>query len=130
MKKTYHNLKNKLLETFGHLFFMDLISIILIVTTLLILFLIFVLLIFRLKSGDGLVPIVYNHLYGVTSAVTWYKLYFLPITYLIFSVLNVAIAWAFFEKERLISYLVLSTNIIIGLIMTVLVYNLTVLIRS
>lgn len=90
----------------------------------------FMILIFRISSGDLMVPLNYNSIYGVTSSVVWYKLYFLPISYFILFIINIFIAWAFFEKERLITYLVLFVNIIIGVTLVIMEYNLTSLIRG
>jgi len=86
--------------------------------------------IFRVNSGDSMVPITYNSIYGVTSSVAWYKLYFLPVSYLVILGMNILISWAFFEKERLITYMILFVSIILGIIMTIVEYNLTTLIRG
>lgn len=130
VKKICQNVKNKLVQLFGRMFFHDLPSIILIVLALLILLFLFLILFFRLRSTDYLVPLSYNSIYGVTASVVWYKLYFLPASYLIILILNILIAWAFFEKERLITYLILFISVLLGVLMIIMEYNLTVLIRG
>jgi len=130
IKKTYQNLKEKFIEQFGRYFFHDVLSLTLIVGATLILLLLFLILVFRVKGTDALVPLYYNSIYGVTTSVMWYKLYFIPFSYLVILVLNLLIAWAFFEKERLITYLILFVSIIIGLILLVMEFNLTILVRG
>jgi len=130
LKTTYQNIKNRFVQLFGRMFFQDVPSITLMAFCLIFLLILFFILVFRLNSNDSLVPLYYNSIYGVTTSVTWYKLYFLPIAYLSFLCLNILIAWAFFEKERLITYLMLFVSIIIGLILTIMEFNLTSLIRG
>ncbi len=130
IKKTYNQLRNKFVQLFGRMFFHDVPSIILIALCLILLFGLFLIVIFRVQSGDSMVPITYNSIYGVTSSVIWYKLYFLPLAYLVMLGLNILIAWAFFEKERLITYMVLFISAILGVILTIVEYNLTILIRG
>lgn len=130
IKESYHQIKEKFVQLFGRMFFHDVPSISLIAISLILLLGLFLIIIFRVESGDSMVPISYNSIYGVTSSVTWYKLYFLPIAYLIVLGLNTLIAWAFFEKERLITYLVLFVSIILGIVMAITEYNLTTLVRG
>ena len=130
VKKTYQNLKDKFIEQFGRFFFHDVFSLTLIIGLALILLLLFLVLVFRVKGSDALVPLYYNSIYGVTSSVMWYKLYFIPFSYFVIVVLNLLIAWAFFEKERLITYLILFVSIIMGLILLIMEFNLTVLVRG
>jgi hypothetical protein len=130
IKKSYQQLKEKFVQLFGRMFFHDVPSITLIAVSLILLLSLFLMIIFRVNSGDSMVPITYNSIYGVTSSVVWYKLYFLPVSYLVILSMNILISWAFFEKERLITYMVLFVSIILGIIMTIVEYNLTTLIRG
>ncbi len=130
IKEILPNIKKKFIEQFGRFFFHDMLSITLMIVSGIILFILFAILIFRLKGTDALVPLFYNSIYGVTTSVMWYKLYFIPFSYLIITVLNIFIAWAFFERERLITYLLLFVTLIIGLILMIMEFNLTVLIRG
>jgi hypothetical protein len=95
---------------------------------LLILAIILLLLIFRVKAGTGVVPLSYNVIYGVTSLGSWINLYFYLVGYAVLGLLNLLVAWAFFEKERLISYLMGLTNIALGLLFMIVIYNLTALV--
>jgi len=130
IQQNYKNLKEKFIELFGRLFFHDLLSLSLTISTSLILLFLFLILLFRVSETDSLVPLYYNSIYGVTTSVMWYKLYFIPFSYLIIAILNLFIAWAFFEKERLVTYLVLFVSFILGFILLIMEFNLTVLIRG
>jgi len=130
IKDNYQKIKSKLIELFGRIFFQDVISLVLMGIILLIFLVLIFILVFRVKGTDNLVPLFYNSTYGVTSSVMWYKLYFLPIAYFIFMAINILVAWAFFEKERLITYLTLLVTIISGILLLIAEYNITVLIRG
>lgn len=126
----YKNNKDKFLDLFGSDFFSDIISLALLLVSSLILLTMFLVLIFRIKSGDYLIPLVYNSTFGVTALGFWYKLYLYPISYAGFLILNTLIAWAYFDRERLISYLVLLVTALSGLFFLIIEYNLTVLIKG
>ena len=130
IKKTYQNIRERFVEQFGRLFFHDVLSLTLVIGSGLILLFLSLIFVFRVKGTDSLVPLYYNSIYGVTTSVMWYKLYFIPFSYFIIVLLNLFIAWAFFEKERLATYLILFVNILLGLILLVMEFNLTVLIRG
>ena len=130
LKTIYQNLRKRIVQLFGRLFFHDIASLTMMALDVILILALFILLLFRINSGDLMVPLNYNSIYGVTSSVVWYKLYFLPFSYLLLSIINIFIAWAFFEKERLITYLVLFINIIIGLTLIIMEFNLTSLIRG
>jgi hypothetical protein len=130
LKENYKKIKIKLYELFGRIYFQDVISLVLMGIILLIFLALLLTLVFRLRGTDNLVPLFYNSTYGVTSSVMWYKLYFLPLAFFLIMVINILIAWAFFEKERLITYLLLLVTIISGLLLLISEYNLTVLIRG
>jgi len=130
IKKIYQNSKERFVQLFGRMFFHDITSLTMLLLGVMLMLILFMILIFRISSGDLMVPLNYNSIYGVTSSVVWYKLYFLPISYFILFIINIFIAWAFFEKERLITYLVLFVNIIIGVTLVIMEYNLTSLIRG
>lgn len=130
IKEYYENNKAKYFELFDKTFFSDIVSIGLIFVAMLILLTLFLVLIFRVKSGEYLIPLVYNSTYGVTALGAWYKIYLYPIAYLGFSLVNFLIAWAYFEKERLITYLVLFVNVLSGILFVIVEYNLTVLLKG
>jgi hypothetical protein len=130
MKTKFNNLREKLTNLFGRSFFNDIFSIIMLLLIFLIFLILVFILIFRLLGTDSLVPLSYNSIYGVTSLVAWYKLYFIPISFFGIGVMNMFISWAFFEKERLISYLLLFSSLVMGVFLIISEYNLTVLMGS
>jgi hypothetical protein len=90
----------------------------------------FLIIAFQIKPTGYLIPLVYNSTYGVTALGAWFKIYSYPIAYIGFLLLNFLIAWAYFEKERLITYMVLFVNILIGFLLFSIEFNLTTLIRG
>jgi hypothetical protein len=130
IKEIYQTNKQKLVDLFGKSIFHDLISISFGFVSLLIALTLFLVFFFRLKTGDFLFPLVYNSTYGVTALGKWYMVYMYPLSFLLLTLVNILIAWAYFEKERLISYLVLFVNIVIGIWLVIIEFNLTALMRS
>jgi hypothetical protein len=130
IKENYQEVKEKLIELFGKDFFQDVISLVLMLISLIIFLALTLILVFRLQNTDSLVPLFYNSTYGVVTSVTWYKLYFLPAAYFLILAVNILIAWAFFDKERLITYLTLFVTVIAGLLLIIEEVNITSLIRG
>ncbi|MDD5692910.1 MAG: hypothetical protein WC437_03785 [Patescibacteria group bacterium] len=130
IKTIYQNSTERFVKLFGRMFFHDVISLVMMTVSAIMLLMLFMMLLFRVSSGNVMVPLNYNSIYGVTSSVAWYKLYFLPLSYLFLSIVNIFISWAFFEKERLITYLVLFVNLIIGLTLIIMEFNLTSLVKG
>lgn len=130
IKEIYNNNKEKFVNLFGSTIFSDIISLTLVFLSGLMLLGMILVLLFRIRSGDFLIPLVYNSTFGVTALGAWYKLYLYPLSYFGIMVVNVLIAWAYFDKERLISYLVLLVNVLAGLLFLIIEYNLTVLIKG
>ena len=113
---------------FGRTFYHDMFMITMFTIYLLILSAILLILIFRVKTGTGVIPLSYNVIYGVTSLGSWTNLYLYLGAYALLGFLNLFIAWAFFEKERLISYLLGFVNVIVGVLFVIITYNLTALV--
>lgn len=130
IKENYQEAKEKLIELFGKDFFQDVISLVLMLISVIIFLALTLILVFRLQNTDSLVPLFYNSTYGVVTSVTWYKLYFLPAAYFLILAVNILIAWAFFDKERLITYLTLFVTVIAGLLLIIEEVNITSLIRG
>lgn len=130
IKEIYNNNKEKFVNLFGSTIFSDIISLTLVFLSGLMLLGMILVLLFRIRSGDFLIPLVYNSTFGVTALGAWYKLYLYPLAYFGIMVVNVLIAWAYFDKERLISYLVLLVSVLAGLLFLIIEYNLTVLIKG
>lgn len=122
--------RDKYTDLFGRSFFRDTLMLAMITGFLLMVVGILLILIFRIKGMTGIVPLSYNVIYGVTSLGSWANLYVYLLAYIFLGVLNLLISWAFFDKERLISYLVGLTTLVIGVIFAVNVYNLTALVAK
>jgi len=124
----YEKYRDKYIELFGKSFYHDVVMITMFTLYALMLAAILLILIFRVKIGTGVIPMSYNVIYGVTSLGTWLNLYLYLFGYALLGFLNLFVAWAFFEKERLISYLMGFTNLILGTLFIIVIYNLTVLV--
>lgn len=85
------------------------------------------LLIFRVQPGS-VVPLTYNVVYGVTYSSTWFGPYYYLLALAGFGVINYLIAWAYFDKERLLSYLIACVNILLAALMILYIFNLTALV--
>jgi len=126
-QEIFEKYKVKYTKLFGRTFYHDVVMITMFTIYLLILAAILLILIFRVKTGTGVIPLSYNVIYGVTSLGSWLNLYLYLIGYTLLGFLNLFIAWAFFEKERLISYLLGLVNIVVGILFIIIIYNLTAL---
>jgi hypothetical protein len=129
IKEIFNKYKDKYIQMFGRSFYHDVVMLTMVTLYALILAATLLLLIFRVKSGMGIIPLSYNVIYGVTSLGSWWNLYLYLIGYSILGLLNLFVAWAFFEKERLISYLMGLTNIVVGILFIIVIYNLTALVN-
>jgi len=128
IRELYEKYRDKYISLFGKTFYHDVVMISMFSIYVVLLAAILLILIFRVNSGTGTVPLSYNVIYGVTSLGSWLNLYIYLVGYAVLGALNLFVAWAFFEKERLISYLMGLTNIVLGLLFVIVVYNLTVLV--
>lgn len=119
--------KDEMLENFGSSFYHDPITISLLTLFSLLLAALLLLLILRVQPGATHLPLTYNVIFGVTYSSSWFGpyLYLLGITGL--GIVNFLIAWAYFDKERLLSYLIGSVNILLVALTILIVYNLTAL---
>ncbi len=79
--------------------------------------------IFYFKISNYMVPIKYNSFFGVTSLGSWYDLYRLPVFLTLITFLNIFLSKSIYKKEKIISYILTSTNIFLGLIVVVLIVN-------
>ena len=123
----YNKYKEKYIQMFGRTFYHDVLMLGMISAFALIVIGILLVLIFRVRAGGGDIPLSYNVIYGVTSLGSWLNLYFYLLAYVVLGLLNLFAGWAFFEKERLISYLLGFVNIIIGILFVIAIFNLTAL---
>ncbi len=90
---------------------------------------VFFTLIFRAHNTSENVPIIYNVIYGEVKTGPLYTLYLYLLSLTVFGGLNLSIAWSLFNKERLLSYLLGVSNILLGVLMILYVFNLTALVR-
>lgn len=128
LREIYEKYRDKYIKLFGKSFYHDVVMITMFTIYLLILASILLILIFRVKAGTGVIPLSYNVIYGVTSLGSWLNLYLYLAGYAFLGLLNLFVAWAFFEKERLISYLMGLTNIVVGILFVIIIFNLTALV--
>lgn len=128
IREIYQKYREKYIGLFGRSFYHDMVMITMFTIYLLLLATMLLLLIFRVKAGTGVIPLSYNVIYGVTALGSWFNLYLYFIGYIFLGLLNLFVAWAFFEKERLISYLLGLTNNVIGILFVIVIYNLTALV--
>ncbi len=73
-------------------------------------------------------PLTYNVVYGVTYSSTWFGPYYYLLALVGFGLINYLIAWAYFDKERLLSYLISCVNILLAALVILYVFNLTALV--
>ncbi|MEI6267078.1 MAG: hypothetical protein WCP14_04285 [bacterium] len=119
---------DKLTEKFGLGFYHDPIMLTLIsIFTILVIALIFMI-VFRVQLGVVETPLLYNVVSNVTFFGPWYYLYYYLLAIVLVGLLNLLIAWSLFDKERLLSYLLGISNVILTIVMILFVYNLTALI--
>jgi hypothetical protein len=128
IKEIYNKYREKYIHMFGRSFYHDIVMLFFISAFFLILISILLILIFRVNVSTGDIPLSYSVIYGVTSLGSWVNLYFYLLAYTFLGVLNLFVGWAFFEKERLISYLLGFVNIIIGILFIITIFNLTALV--
>lgn len=131
LKITAHIKKyfSRLEETMGKSYYHDPIMIGLMTVFALSLIALLFLLIFQVRPEDAQAPLLYNILYGVTYSASWYGIYGYLGALVVLGLLNFLVAWAFFDKERLISYLICCITIFIAILMIIYTYNLTVLLK-
>jgi len=128
ISEIYNKYREKYIQMFGHSFYHDVVMLSFISAFVLILIGILLTLIFRVNPSTGDIPLSYNVIYGVTSLGSWINLYFYLLAYFFMGLLNLFVGWAFFEKERLISYLLGFVNIIVGILFIIAIVNLTALV--
>ena len=86
------------------------------------------LLIFQVPTTISQIPLTYNVIYGVTYASSWFGIYGYLGALIVLGIANFMIAWAYFDKERLLSYLAACVTLILVALMILFTYNLTALV--
>lgn len=117
----------KVLEKFGRSFYHDPIILVILTIFSVMLLGLLLLLILKVQPSSADVPLTYNVVYGVTYSSSWFGPYFYLLSIISFGIVNFLIAWAYFNKERLLSYLIAFINLLLATLTIVSVYNLIVL---
>jgi hypothetical protein len=131
MTKIRHLIKkyqDRALTDFGSSFYHDPITLVMASVFFLLCLALLLVLIFNIQPSSSQFPLTYNVVYGVTYASSWYGLYSYLLALVGLGVINFFIAWAYFEKERLISYLIECVNILLAGLTILFVFNLILLI--
>jgi hypothetical protein len=81
----------------------------------------------RFIPGDYYIPLKYNSFLGVTKIGKWYEVYRLPLILATCFGINTFLADKIYQKDRMITYILLGTNIFIGVTAIIAIYNFGVL---
>ena len=127
IKKYIKSKYSQLHESFGKNFYHDPIMLTLIVLAALEALSVVLIIFFTIQNISGLVPIAYNSIYGVISLGSFWELYAFGFGISLMLAINLLISWAFFDKERLISYLLGFCNLILGSLGIIVISNLVIL---
>jgi len=119
--------REKATNVFGSSFYHDPITLVMFTIFSLLTVALLLLLIFKVQPSSTQFPLTYNVVYGVTYTATWYGLYSYLLALVGFGAINYLVAWAYFDKERLLSYLLGSVNILLAALTILYVYNLLAL---
>lgn len=75
------------------------------------------------RVSDFLVPIRYNSFLGVTQVGSWYELYRTPIFLTFCIIINLLLGNLMYKKDRMVTYILIGTNIFLGFVAAILVFN-------
>lgn len=75
------------------------------------------------RVGDFLVPTKYNSFWGTISLGNWFNLYEMPLFFTLVFIVNILLGKAIFEKDKFLGYILVLSNIFIGIIVLVNVIN-------
>jgi hypothetical protein len=103
------------LSIFDQLFLKDLTVRVLLGISLAMLALIWIFSFFNFDPTDYLVPLRYDSFLGVTSLGAWYQLYAVPLILVLLFCLNVFLASTAYVKDKLVSYILLGSNIFLAI---------------
>lgn len=116
-------------QLLGKSFYHDPVILVMLTVFSLLLVVLLLMLIFQVEPSNLQIPLTYNVLYGVTFSSNWFGIYAYLGAITLIGAINFLVAWAFFEKERLISYLVGCITILLAGLTILYTYNLTALIK-
>lgn len=78
--------------------------------------------------AEYLVPLRYNSFLGVTSLGSWYELYAVPSILVLLFILNAILAHTAYKKDKMISYILLGTNIFLAIVASSVVISLSIMV--
>lgn len=84
-------------------------------------------LVWQIRPQDEFIFLHYNVLFGVDRIGPWWHVFSVPLLGTVLLVANALVGWYFFEKEKLVSYLLLATTIIAHMFLAVGAYLLVFL---
>ncbi len=94
-------------------FFYDRIIILILTLALLFNLAIFILFVLKIEPQESLLPTHYNVYIGASKLGQWWKIYQIPFCGLFFIIINSFLAFTLYEKERLISFLLVLTSFMV-----------------
>lgn len=104
-------------------FFRDITSQVFLVFSFLLLLVAWILSIYFFDYSEYLVPLRFSSFLGFFELGRWYRLYELTIFYTLVVFLNLFLGSVIYKKDKFLSYIILSSNIFISLIVLVLIFN-------
>lgn len=117
-------LKEKLPNVFKLEFGQDINIRVMIVIFAILLSIIWIFSFIRFQPSDFMVPLRYNSFLGVTQLGFWYNLYSVPVFLTLCSFLNLVLAEVIYKKDRMISYILVGSNIFLAAASLAVVINL------
>lgn len=82
------------------------------------------------QSSEYMLPTRYSSFLGVTNLGYWYNLYQLPFFLSLVSLINIVLANLIYKKDKFVSYILVSTNIFVAIIVIAIVISFGTLINS
>jgi hypothetical protein len=80
---------------------------------LILLVIIWIFSILSFPPADYLVPLRYNSFLGVTALGAWYQLYAVPLILIFVYILNIFLAHTAYEKDKMVSYILMGTSLFV-----------------
>lgn len=130
MKKKIKELKENLENIKKQFFFRDPLVLGFEIFPLALLFVLFFIIFLGVKPSGVLIQLRYNSFYGVTNVGSWYKTYNLFVVGIFIYIVNSVLAYVFYTKERLASFLLLSAIFLSEIILIIEATNIVKLINS
>jgi hypothetical protein len=117
------NIKDKLPNFFNEAFLGDINIQVLLFVAGVIFVVTWIFAIVRFQPSDYLVPTRYNTFLGVTALGNWYQLYFVPLILTFCILLNFVLSNFTYKKDKMISYILVGSNIFLAISALAVVIN-------